>query len=44
MEGLRLRVNGLIKAGVVVVAESRAAALFMYHIYTGILLVITLAA
>jgi hypothetical protein len=44
VEGVGLGVNRLIEAGVVVVSESRAASLFVYHIYTGILLVVTLAA
>lgn len=44
VEGVVLWVNRLIEAGVVVVAESRAASLFVYHIYTGIFLVVTLAA
>lgn len=44
MERVGLRVNGLVEASVVVVAESRAASLFVYHIYTSILFVVTLAA
>lgn len=44
VEGVGRWVNGLVEAGVVVVAEAGTAAFFVYHIYAGILFVVTLAA
>ena len=44
MEGVGRRVNGLVKAGVVVVAKAGTTTFFVNHVYTCILFVVNLAA